>query len=165
MGEIVNEQHDVPYNGRPMSFSLETRSIGNYHSDLIISLIRNPLVLDQSDPRQRYDWTLKLEMPEGGLAEPQTIYPYEAPASGYQSTIVIDMPRNSKSWQGGIQNTYFYKARGGKFYGRVEITLDIWSYRGSYAFLELNFYFNPSGSRNLQYSRFNALLALNDMGK
>jgi hypothetical protein len=165
MEEIVNEQHDVPYSGRPASFSLETRSIGNFSPDLIVTVTRNPLVLDQKDQSERYDWTLKLQIPDGGLAELPKVYAFEAPVSGYQTSITIDMPRSTKPWKAGFGHTYFYKIRDGKIYGRLDVGLATWYYRGPYAFLELNFYFNPSGSRNLQYSRFNALLSLNDMGK
>jgi hypothetical protein len=91
-----------------------------------------------------YDWKCQLTVPSGGLVETPEEFAFQAPKSGYQSPIVIDMPATNQNWQGEVRNKYYIQLPDGK-YGRFDFYL-----------LPRNGVFtvqsaiNPSGSRNLE---------------
>ena len=135
-------QAGLACDGTPRNFNLRIprRDSGNF----VASLTRNPLNIDGGKP---FDWTLTLSISGGGLIEIADSYPYEAPASGYNS-ISIKMPSDLKTWSPeAVKSYYFYD---GKNYGRV--TVDIMaSYQPPPTHIEFDAYINPSGSRNLEF--------------
>ena len=131
--------------GTPRRFDPLTghRDAGN----LVVVLTRNPINIDRGKP---FDWTLTLGISGGGLIETSDIYPYEAPAGGYQSSIVISMPANTKRWTPQINRSYYIFD--GKNYGRI--TIDIMAdYQPPPTHFEVASYMNPSGSRNLEFDQ------------
>lgn len=115
--------------------------------DLVVSLTRNPVNIDRG---YSFDWTLTLEIAGGGLIETSDIYPYEAPANGYRSSISIKMPANTKQWTPQINRTYYIFD--GKNYGRITIDL-MANYQPPPTHFEVASYMNPSGSRNLEFEQ------------
>ena len=91
-----------------------------------------------------YDWRCYLTVAGGGLVETPEEFAFEAPESGYQSTIMIDMPATNDQWQGEIRRKYFIRLPDGKF-GRIDFFLMV--YNGVF---HLHSAINPSGSRNLE---------------
>ncbi len=91
-----------------------------------------------------FNWKLKLTVPGGGLIETQEAFPFQAPETGYQAPLVIDMPATNKNWITDLRTKYYVHLPDGK-YGRVEI--DLMAYNGS---IRVHSVVNPSGSRNLE---------------
>jgi uncharacterized repeat protein (TIGR03803 family) len=91
-----------------------------------------------------FNWKLKLTVPGGGLVETKEEFPFQAPESGYQLPLVIDMPATNKNWIADLRAKYYFHLSDGK-YGRVEI--DLMVYNGS---VRVHSVLNPSGSRNLE---------------
>jgi hypothetical protein len=132
-------------NGTPRHFDVVTgrRDAGK----LVATLTRNPLDITPGNP---FDWTLTLDIEDGGLIKIIDSYPNEAPADGYQ-TITINMPANTKNWTPSVvQSYYFYDGRN---YGRVTINI-MANYQPPPTHIEFEAYMNPSGSRNLEYDKF-----------
>jgi len=65
------------------------------HGDLMVTLTRNPLTLNQRNRHTSFDWSVTLAITNGGLLEyTNQPYPYEAPAEGYQPSITFNFPTN-----------------------------------------------------------------------
>jgi uncharacterized repeat protein (TIGR03803 family) len=92
----------------------------------------------------KFNWKLKLTVPGGGLVETQEEFPFQAPESGYQLPLVIDMPATNKNWIGDLRTKYYVHLPDGK-YGRVE--LDLMAFNG---YIRVHSFVNPSGSRYLE---------------
>jgi hypothetical protein len=114
--------------------------------DLIVTYTRTPLNVEQGQP---FDGILTLEIPNGGLVETTDLYPYEAPAGGYQPSVTITMTATPRLW-GEAQRSYYIFD--GKRYGRITLDFNA-NFVKRPASLELQSYVNPSGSRNLEFDR------------
>jgi hypothetical protein len=136
----------VPYDGTIAAFNLATGK-KTTDGDLQVTLLRFPLKIQRG--RDKYDWTLKIEMLNGGLLKENDPYPNWAPESGYQSSFEMTMSSNSVPWSGGLrQNFYIRNARGQ--YGRLFIDLSTDSMRPDTG-ITVQTLLNPSGSQNLEF--------------
>jgi len=103
------------------------------------------------------NWTATITPINGGIQETDDVYMNKAPESGYQSSLHIDMRKDSMSYQPTILNKrYFFKSNNGKEYGSLYVhfwphskfedntvcRVDIKSYK-----------INPTGSRNLELKK------------
>jgi hypothetical protein len=107
----------LPCDGSPFSFDLITHRRVNDGGDVTVSIIRNPVNLQGA---KQFDWKAVLQINNGGVVAQNDQYPNEAPADGYQSQLVIDMPKSATPWSADFHRTYYLKMRGGQ-YGRVTL--------------------------------------------
>jgi uncharacterized repeat protein (TIGR03803 family) len=91
-----------------------------------------------------FDWKLVMSVPGGGIRETEEEFAFMAPPSGYQSPLIIDMPKTNQNWQSEIRSKYYVQLRDGK-YGRIEFYL--LPYNGVFTIKSI---INPAGSRNLE---------------
>jgi hypothetical protein len=91
-----------------------------------------------------FDWKLQLSTPQGGLAETREEFAFQAPESGYQPSIVIDMPATNQNWQGEVRSKYYIRLPDGK-YGRIDFYL--LPFNGVFTVQSA---INPTGSQNLE---------------
>lgn len=91
-----------------------------------------------------FDWKLQLSAPHGGLAETSEEFAFQAPESGYQPSIMIDMPATNQNWQSEVRSKYYIQLPDGK-YGRIDFYL--LPHNGVFT---VHSVINPSGSRNLE---------------
>jgi hypothetical protein len=115
--------------------------------ELIVALTRNPVNIVRG---KHFDWTLKLEVSNGGLLEQLDAYPNEAPAEGYQSSVTIDMPANMPNWSSHLTRSFYFKSRGGGTYGRMTIDVAA-NFQPPPTVFRALIYANPAGSRNLEF--------------
>ena len=95
---------------------------------------------------RKYDWSLKLTLPNGGLIETRDEFLFLAPESGYQPEIVIAMSADQPDgWESMIQRSFYFRLNDGR-YGRFNI-----SFIANNGVLRIDSCLNPSGSRNLEY--------------
>jgi hypothetical protein len=94
--------------------------------------------------KQPFDWKLQLSMPGGGLVPTDEEFAFQAPESGYQPSIVIDMPATNQNWLGEVRSKYYVQLPDGK-YGRIDFYL--LPYNGVFT---VGSSINPSGSRDLE---------------
>jgi len=100
---------------------------------------------DLSDRKARvFDWKCQLSVIGGGLVETPEEFAFETPESGYQPSIVIDMPATNQNWQGEIRSKCYIQIANGN-YGRIDFYL--LAYNGVFT---VHSVINPTGSRNLE---------------
>jgi uncharacterized repeat protein (TIGR03803 family) len=137
MGQIWQLHHD----GTPVELDLLNGSKNpNGSGQLKLELWR-----DLSDRKaNKYDWKLQLSVLNGGLIPTEEEFAFQAPDSGYQSSIVINMPKTNQTWLSDLHTKYFIHLPDGK-YGLIEFHLI--SYNGVFT---VHSSINPTGSRNLE---------------
>lgn len=125
---------------------------GTNAADLFIRIQRPA----QVKPRDKYDWSFSMTAAEGGFIEvTNDMYLNEAPATGYQPEYQMDRYAtnfvNYSTWHlYRTDRTFFLKSREGQIYGHFQIKELDPDYRGK-AFIRIDYYINPNGSRNLEF--------------
>jgi hypothetical protein len=94
--------------------------------------------------KQPFDWKLQLSMLGGGLVPTDKEFAFQAPESGYQPSIVIDMPATNQDWLGEFRSKYYIQLPNGN-YGRFNFYL-----LPRNGVFTVHSAINPSGSRNLE---------------
>jgi len=166
-------QNFVPDASRPVVFYLREKGAGTnlIHYDKSFSLSRDgtPILIDlpsgtvvssggdslkvegwtydnQKKEGSKYDWKCRVSVPGGGLQTNDEEFPFLAPESDYVVEDIIDMPvTNTVQWSYIVRRQYYVRTADGNF-GRMIFTM----VAGGGNFCEINLYFNPSGSRNLE---------------
>jgi hypothetical protein len=111
--------------------------------DLTAQFTRSP-----RNSNARYDWTVTISVPDGGLLESDDEFMFEAPADGYQPKIEIKVAADDPHWFAVATKRFYFKSRNGSVYGRAEAKIN--SLYQKAAASDLDYYVNPSGSRNLE---------------
>jgi len=137
---------DVPCDGSIAGFNL-LNGKKTPDGDLIIKLTRNPINIDRSKP---FDWSVTLEITNGGLQAVTNLYPNEAPAEGYQPAITLNFPTNMAGWKSEFQRAYYFKSKGGQVYGRIAVHI-LADRPQPPTYFDAEIYANPAGSRNLEF--------------
>ena len=94
--------------------------------------------------KQPFDWKLQLSMPGGSLVPTDEEFAFQAPESGYQPSVVIDMPATNQPWMGEVRSKYYIQLSDGK-YGRVDFYL-----LPRNGVFTIHSVINPAGLRNLE---------------
>jgi hypothetical protein len=145
-------EYKIDLDGAPLVLDLLEHRLNKTRGDLVIRAKREPATLDSRN--QKYGWQLALEAVDGGLVEydANTPYPNEAPADGYQPSLTYGFDADDPGWQRNLERSFFFTTRNGKVYGRLRLRtiLDRPSSKGV---ASLDIYFNPKGSRNLEYDQ------------
>lgn len=98
-----------------------------------------------------FDWRVRLSVPGGGIVESTEEFNFEAPHSGYQPSIEIDMPSGKQGWSESVRKTYILKL--GATYARMSTYVN----SGQQVFVSVNYFINPNGDRNLEYDPHKAI--------
>ena len=107
--------------------------------------------------RDRYDWSVEVTMPGGGMVQTDNQYPYRAPAAGYQETIIFHASKNDPSWKSAFNGMgYYFVDKQGR-YGSLRLDIDAGAEDVIVRFQEVSM--NPTGSRNLQPKDKGSVLA------
>ena len=140
----------IPCDGTPSVFDLTTGKSVAHEGDLIVRLIRNPVNIVRGKP---FSWQLTFEVSNGGLKEKNDLYPNEAPATGYQQSITVNMPAEAKNWSPDLQREYYFTAGSGRDYGRINIDLT-GDFQPPPTSFDADIYMNPAGSRILEFDPY-----------
>lgn len=151
---MVHSQLDsrVPYDGRVAAFDLRAGKKADA-GELRVTLTRRPLQVQRG--AERFDWTVKIELPGGGLREVTESYPYWAPDDGYNPAVVVAQTKNDPGWTASWTRTFYVRTSAGH-YGRIRIDLAMDSEREDTGF-SIETWLNPAGSRNLEFDEANQL--------
>jgi hypothetical protein len=137
----IGQIWQLHHNGTPVSLDL-LKGNQNVNS---IGQLKLEFWRDVSDKNaKKYDWKLQMTMPDGGFVGTGEEFPFNAPESGYQPAITMDVLTNSPNWFGDLHTNYYFQLPNGN-YGRMEF--DFLPYNGVFT---LHSYVNPSGSRDLE---------------
>jgi hypothetical protein len=140
-----SRQIKVPNDRSVLALNLETGATVPFENgDLLIERYTDD---QEKDAEKRFDWWVRLRVPNGGLIERDPQFSFIAPEEGYQEVLELNMPKSlGDKWENSHEGDYFLKLGNGRF---ARISLKI---RPTFNnFLLLESYINPSGSRNLEY--------------
>lgn len=139
-----NKSFRVPKDGAPILIDLAT---GN-----LTSASENAFKVEcwthDSEKKEgwKFDWKCRVSVPGGGLQIYDEQFPFLAPEENYIPADVIDMTLTPDvPWSLDVKRNYYIRTGDGK-YARMNFRMIA---HGDH-FCELNCYFNPSGSRNLE---------------
>ena len=96
-----------------------------------------------------YDWSLELEIPNGGLVTNEDEFMYQAPESGYQETYKVEMSEGAVNWTASLDQQFYIQLENGKYFGNLTVHL-LTFHSPPPVVLTLGITINPNGSRNLQ---------------
>lgn len=129
----------TPLDGTPMRVDFFNRKVGG-EGQMEISAVKP----DRLKQERASEWSFKMSIPDGGFIEQNDEFPFEAPESGYQSTIDFHFKTNEPGWTETIHKSYYIVFGQPRKYGRIDIeTMMYWGTRLTYAI-------NPDGSRYLE---------------
>lgn len=130
----------VPWNNSFINFDfLKGKAMPSDH--LQISGIKST----QRDERGHFDWKVTLTIPDGGFIEHNDEFPFNAPESGYQSSLVFDKKTSQPDWSYTVEKYYYFVFDQPKRYGRMRLYV-----KGNSNVLFIDYFVNPNNSRNLE---------------
>jgi hypothetical protein len=131
----------VPKNGTLVKVDFLERKVGNAGQMEVQNWIEPK---DRSVNRNT--WKFRLAIPDGGFIGHNEEFAFVAPASGYQSELVFDYPKEmTNGWVSGARTNYYIRFGNPPRYGRISVTLD-----GIYGGMNLEYAINPDGGRYLE---------------
>ena len=89
----------------------------------------------------KFDWKLQLSVQNGGLVPTDEEFAFEAPKTGYQTSIVIDMPATNQPWIGTLRTKYYIQLPGEKYAFYLLVDNGVFTVHSAV---------NPIGSQNLE---------------
>jgi len=123
----------------------------NKDGQLIVSCSRKAMSF-----RKDYgDWSATISVIDGGIQAINDLYMNEAPALGYQSSIIIDMKQSAEDYRPNLLNQrYYFTANNGTFYGSLFVNFKPHSHpKNNECRISISYKFNATGSRNLELKR------------
>ena len=132
--------------GRNYTINLKNKQIreGSIDGDLTISLQRPLGWRDQNN----YGWSSKIEGKDMELIASKDVFMYQAPAAGYVTAWNFAQQADAVDYTREANAKFYLKSRDGSRYGRMEIQI-ISDYREASGII-INYWINPTGSRNLE---------------
>jgi hypothetical protein len=122
--------------GQPATFAMDPKSPDA--PKVVFELLTNAQIRDRQ-------WSARISVPSGGLQATLEEFPFEAPESGYETSVFSDYNTPKPvGFHGGAQGGVFF-VHNQKGYGRVELKM----ISGTIDTRVISFW-NPSGSRNLE---------------
>lgn len=97
----------------------------------------------------KYGWKCIMVAIDGGLIESDAEQMYLAPETGYQQQYHIEMAVSHPDWEEKAKRQLYLRSRGGEVYARLEV--EVYANYQDKAVFSVEYYANPSGSRNLEY--------------
>jgi hypothetical protein len=141
VGSSINAK--IPHDSNPATFEMLTGKPSSA-GDLRVTLSQLPLEVKTG--RERFDWTVKVEIMNGGLVEENDSYPYMAPTNGYQSAFEFNVSSNAPDWVPDLKKNFYIKNAQGQ-YGIMQFGV----YPGCPPTkFEASVTINPSGSQDLE---------------
>lgn len=122
---------------------IENKSTVKFETQLDQAAMQTPS-FDGDDP---VSWKCTLSVTGGGVKVREGELDFVAPEDGYQASDIIDMPASlGDKWIGGIFRSYFIKLSNGN-YARIDVRYSM----GPVSVIKVTGYYNPAGSRNLEF--------------
>jgi hypothetical protein len=131
----------APLNGTLLWVDLLQRKSGSQGGQLILRQKKPPY----EKWKQATEWSLHLEIPDGGFIEHHDEFPFEAPETGYERVLDFHLEKDQPDWLTAIRKDYYIKFGSPARYGRLHLETEILM-----TGVRLTYAINPSGSRNLE---------------
>jgi len=145
--EHGNKFYGIVPDGRSYSIDLlqHKKTEGGNAGDLKVSIQRP----SEIEVGKKYNWSCIVEGIGGGVIESDTEQMYLAPESGYKQRYEIKILALDSQWTEKEERQFYLKSRDGRVYARLEVEV-LANYQDK-AIFSVEYYANPSGSRNLEY--------------
>ena len=145
---LVFFEREIPVSlNSPVAVDLIKGKTDSAGGHLFIEVVSNGM------PSRSGNWSAHLRVPGGGIQGSAEEFPFLAPPDGYEAEIVITQDTlKPPAWPGVYQGGGLFFIKTPEGYGRVEIRMI-----PGKSFLRLLSWFNPSGSRNLEYDKGKAI--------
>jgi hypothetical protein len=151
---VKSKQYALPQNGSVVGIDLRTgRKTDATSATLTLSTVTTAAV---DLPKARFDWTVRISVPSGGLLETDGFSTAEAPEDGYLPTVEITMRATNDGWTDAVRKKYFVRCGDGTYaLIKLDVMLD-----PKFNFCALESYLNANpGNRNLEYDPATAINA------
>jgi hypothetical protein len=134
---------NMPKDGRTVQVGLT----GEKAADVTVQAWTSPRPAGAAN-NAPFAWKVRVEVPGGGLVANADQFQFEAPENGYAPAVEYEMPASGidGKWRDRFEQTYFVKLGNGD-YARMRFQM----IAGGNHFAVVESYYNPSGSRNLEY--------------
>ena len=130
----------VPRDDTPVMVDLLDRKVGqNGHLQIRQS---KP---DFSKNEEVKEWSFRMTIPDGGFVEHNDEFPFEAPESGYQSTVSFLFKTGETNWTTILKKQYYIAFGQPRRFGWLSLDTEIIT-----GGARLQYSINPAGSRNLE---------------
>jgi len=133
----------VPSDGTPLLVDLVKGSKAEADGDLLVSVTWGA----QTPGSNLFDWSAKLEVPEGGIMQSVDDVMFVAPADGYQKSVEYHFPAESREME--MKRVFYIMSRKGRVFSRAEISLQNQQQDGVCR-VGFRVQLNPNSSRNLE---------------
>ena len=128
-----------PRDGTPLKIDLLNFKTGE--GPLEISQIKP----DPKNWKQAQEWFFQMKIPDGGFVEYRhQDFPFDAPESGYDSTVRFDLKKGETNWDEAISRDFYIRFGSPPLYGRLHLETAI---DGG---VRLTYAINPDGTHNLE---------------
>lgn len=144
-----DESFNLTTDGTPIRIDLQAGRVVNTGGDLLIS-VKHPRSA-AGTRLDKYAWHAELTAVDGGMIESteRITNMLLAPASGYSSSLSIDVSDASDEWKQHVEKNIYLKSRE-RVYSRVYVDIQTSSDQPN-SYVRLKWWSNPSGSGNLEY--------------
>jgi hypothetical protein len=135
-------------NGTPVAVNIRSGQADGGSNEALTFIMKSDgdrLPLNKFYP---FDWSVHIQVPNGGLVERSDALNFQAPANGYVPEVTIEMPASlpTDQWKSDIQRDYFVRFGSGN-YGRIQLRIS-----GDKGRSIAETFLNPNpGSRNLEF--------------
>lgn len=142
------KSYDIQPDGRDYIVDLQKNRIveGTVGGDFRLHITRPP---GDGMPNP-FNWSVVIIGITGSLLQTNDPFLYEAPENGYQSSWQFTVEASNDKFVSDIQPKFYYRSQNGNIFGRLEMRIKP-DFRSKSAIF-IDYYLNPSGSRNLEYS-------------
>jgi hypothetical protein len=136
----------IPHTGTAKGYSFLGEG-GSDAPDLVAQITVSTNYL----PQRLFDWHFTLDIPNGGLAQATEPMPFTAPETGYSNHIEVTKTVGTPEWNEAWKGKYYVTFGPPQRFGLVEFDLSVgWPRFYSNAALDVTYWINTNGSRNLE---------------
>lgn len=136
----------IPVDGQPVQFDLLNGNRVTSGGQFIVSCKRDPLMLPSGN--SRYNWSVILQVPNGGLITNNDEFMYLAPEVGYEEAYAVEMDKAATNWTRTLDQQFYIKLENGD-YGNLIVHLPTF-HSPPPIVLTFTVTINPCGSQNLE---------------
>ena len=123
--DLITSQYGVksyfgvpsPPDGTPVIVDLLERKSGGQSGQLIISKTKPPY----DKWKEATEWSVPMEILDGGFVEERDEFPFEAPESGYQPVIQFNFQQGQTNWATMLERDFYIKFGSPPRYGRLHL--------------------------------------------
>lgn len=149
MAQFDRHSFKLPADGTPVRVNLATGKQVADGGDIIIET-KHPLA-EPGIWLQRYPWSVAISAPGGGLIESTSRRMYQAPESGYATTLTYQETGKEESFKGQFDKRFYVKTGVG-VYARLVVDLSTQTNPKYPSTIGIIWWLNPKpGSRNLEF--------------